>query len=76
MHTVVCAVCTMRDSEGVHVLVRLIQTETQINTHINMYSGDTGSHLQEHQACPREGMCVCVCESDKRNKKRSYDGKT
>lgn len=34
-----------------------------------MYSGDTGSHLQEHQACPRGDGCVYVChESDKEDK--------
>lgn len=61
MHTVGCAVCTMRDSEGLHIVVRLIQQKytPQINTYTHAYTHTqtrtreiTGGHLQEHQACP------------------------
>ncbi len=35
-----------------------------------MYSGDTGSHLQEHQACPRGDVCLCMCVTSPTNRKK------
>lgn len=82
MHTVGCAVCTMRDSEGFTRPCEIKSTEInstdkQMHTYISMYSRDTGSHLQEHQACPWGDVCMCVTSPTRgKKKKTSYDGKT
>lgn len=64
MHTVGCAVCTMRDGEGLRILVRLIQTEIN-STDKHAHTLTCTQEIQEVTCRStrrvHEGGCVYAC---------------